>query len=196
MLKWSIRFTRWTAPLLILVSRSFWFLTVTEQAPQLLFLAHKFFSIYWNSHDIFNIMNLSSLTCSHNLMVLKLSWIESRVLEVVLDRSWNWNWNWTCVAKVNPRIRARGNRGKLSLKCINEWILNETMNEIMNFSDFLSPYQIFNTSCVRAPKLPAMQPPLSNCSAGQYHLSVHMKRGISHGSWYNVRSFPYGFYWS
>ena len=137
---------------------------MTEQAPQLLFLTHKFFSIYWNR---FIIMNLSSLTCSHNLMVLKLSWIES----TVLDWSWNWKWNWTCVAKVNPRIHARGNRGKLWLKCINEWILNETMNEIMNeilnSSDFLSTYQKFNTSCAWAPKLPTTQPPLGSCSVGQ-----------------------------
>ena len=32
--------------------------------------------------------------------------------------------------------------------------MNEIMNEILKFSDFLSPYQKFNTSCVQVPKLP------------------------------------------
>ena len=35
------------------------------------------------------------------------------------------------------------------------------------FLTFCPPTKKFNTSCVRDPKLPATQPPLGGCSAGQ-----------------------------
>ena len=89
----------------------------------------------------FNLYLVSVITYNSAWIV---SWIESdrSTSRFVLSWCMKLSTLWASVAEVNPRIRTRGNRGKLWLKYKNrkfERILNEIMNEIMNFSDFLSP---------------------------------------------------------